>query len=102
MTGSTPRGLVDHIDRDSTNDKWDNLRLATKSSNAWNSRKTKRASSSGFIGVSRHHTGKWVARIRHGGRMKSPGLFIDPKEAAQAYDSAAREFRGEFAEVNFK
>lgn len=102
MTGCAPGGLVDHIDRDSTNDRWNNLRLATKSSNAWNSRKTRRTSSSGFIGVSKHHTGKWSAKIRHDGCMKSLGLFVDPREAAEAYDSAAREFRGEFAEVNFK
>src|SRR5262245_1425893 len=35
-TGLWPAGFVDHHDCDSTNDRWTNLRLATRAQNAWN------------------------------------------------------------------
>lgn len=103
MTGKYPEALVDHKDRDALNNKWSNLRQATKSSNAWNSRKTKHVSSSGFLGVSKDKdSGRWFARIRTNGPSRYLGVFDTPEEAALAYDNAARELHGEFAEVNFK
>lgn len=102
MAGSLPVKLIDHIDRDGLNNKWSNLREANKASNAWNARKTKRTSASGFIGVSRkNESERWVAQIRNNGPSIRLGTFDTPEEAALAYDRAARELRGEFAEVNF-
>ncbi len=36
MTGSLPSNLIDHIDHNTLNNKWENLREATSNENAWN------------------------------------------------------------------
>lgn len=56
-------------------------------------------SSSGFKGVSKR-AGKWRAYITVGGRFISLGSFTTVREAARAYDAAAREHFGEFAATN--
>jgi hypothetical protein len=37
MTGEQPTEVIDHIDRDSANNRWNNLRLSNKSENYYNS-----------------------------------------------------------------
>lgn len=64
MTGDWPPELVDHRDRDPSNDRWANLRAATPSQNAGNSA-TKIRSISGVKGV---HWNKamrrWCAQVK--------------------------------------
>ena len=46
--------------------------------------------------------GRWGARIDHEGRQHNLGSsFADERVAAEAYDSKARELRGERAMLNF-
>ena len=40
---------------------------------------------------------KWRASIRHDGKIKALGSFVDEEEAARAFDAAARRLRGEDA-----
>ena len=40
---------------------------------------------------------KWRACIRHDGKVKALGSFVDEAEAARAFDAAARRLRGEDA-----
>lgn len=98
-----PEGLeVDHINGDTLDNRRENLRLATKAQNAANRRKTKAPTSSQYLGVSWHpHTRKWTARIAVGTRKHYLGVYSDEREAALAYDRAARHYRGEFAVLNF-
>ena len=85
---------IDHIDRNPSNNKLDNLRLATRSQNCINKIA---CSSSGYKGVYKHHTyDRWVARIKG----KSLGYFLTKEEAALAFDKAAKELYKEFAFLN--
>jgi hypothetical protein len=43
---------------------------------------------------------KWMATIKLNNIKIYLGLFIDPKDAAIAYNAAAIKFYGEFAKLN--
>lgn len=102
MTGEWPDGDVDHINRDKADNRWCNLRLATRSQNSSNVDPARRRNTSGFIGVTFDKArDKWRAQIRIDGRKVNLGRFSDPVEAAKAHDDAARKAFGEFAELNF-
>lgn len=45
--------------------------------------------------------GKFTASIRRAGKSCHLGCFSTAKEAAKAYDRAARETFGKFAKLNF-
>jgi hypothetical protein len=89
---------IDHRDRDGLNNTRNNLRVATRGENRANSRVSKR-SKSGFKGVWMQN-GKWVAKVRHNGRVYCFGTFTDAKEASDAYIDGARKHFGEFARAN--
>jgi hypothetical protein len=97
VTGEWPSLLVDHRDGDPTNNRWDNLRLATRSENSANRRRN-RNNKSGFKGViwdQRH--GGWLARIGKNRRTYYLGRYTTAEEAHAAYAAKARELFGEFA-----
>jgi hypothetical protein len=99
VTGEWPpeRLEVDHKDCDPSNNRWDNLRLATASQNQAN-KKVSRANTSGFKGVSWHKDDKrWRAQIRMGGKKVHLGSFDTPESAHRAYSEAAMKHYGEFA-----
>lgn len=96
--------LVDHINRDTKDNRRNNLRLATESQNAVN--KVKRVkTSSPYRGVSFcKDTGRW--RMCVGGKATTGnqikfGRYKDPEEAAWMYDQFASQIFGEFAILNF-
>jgi hypothetical protein len=100
---NAPRGLVvDHRDSDGLNNRRWNLRVATHAQNSANCIKPRLAggTSSRFKGIDFCH-GRWVARIRAGGRRHFLGSFESEETAARAYDNAALEHHGEFARLNF-
>jgi len=91
MTGSWPREEVDHINGVRSDNRWANLRAATKSQNMQNQRKS-RGGTSKYLGVCRAHWGgKWLARIVANGKQKNIGIFQTEEEAHQAYVAAKRE-----------
>lgn len=98
MTGEDPGDmLIDHIDGDTTNNRFNNLRLASKAENTRNAKKYKH-NTSGFKGVCWHNeTKKWRAQIRCDYRLVHLGLFDTPELAHMAYCKAAAELHGEFA-----
>lgn len=64
MTGKWPENLIDHIDRDGTNNRWKNLREATHSENSRN-RRLQNNNKSGCAGVYWDADAKkWCAEIR--------------------------------------
>ncbi len=95
-TGEDPYpDLIDHKDRIPTNWKFDNLRRATSQQNSAN-----RTSSNAFKGVT-HRKGKFIAQICVDGEKYYLGIFDDEITAAKAYDEAARQYFGEFSNLNF-
>jgi len=80
--------FIDHINHDKADNRWINLRPATKTSNGRNlgMRKTNK---SGFTGISWHkQRQKWVVQISANGTRKHVGLFKDIPSATAARDMA--------------
>ena len=95
MTGEWPVNQIDHKDGDSLNNKWDNLREATKTQNAWN-HKTRAKKHSLPMGVRETPYG-FQARITKNKIIYSLGVFATADTARQAYEMKRQEFFGEFA-----
>lgn len=90
----------DHKNGNGLDNRRSNLRAATSTQNLANTR-LRRNNRSGFKGVSRTESGRWVARLNIAGRTFRLGKFDTPEAAARAYDAKAREVFGEFARTNF-
>ena len=100
MTGEWPDKDVDHIDRIRNNNKWDNLSLASKQQNRFNSICPVN-SISGVKGVSFiKRLGKWKSRITYEGKTYSLGCHLTMEEAKEAYETKAKELHGEFYNSN--
>lgn len=93
-----PHLTVDHINGLKLDNRRENLRICTHSENS--AARQVKTNSSGFRGVSRHGT-NWRAQIVVNYKHINLGTFKSAKEAAKAYDKAAREFFREFARLNF-
>lgn len=92
---------VDHIDGNGLNNTRSNLRVCTHHQNSANRRK-KVSSSSRFKGVSwKEKDKRWESRIGVGNKVVYLGQFKIEEEAALAYDRIAKEWRGEYACLNF-
>ena len=97
VTGEWPAIGIDHVNGCSRDNRWCNLRLATKSQNAMN-RGVQSNNASGLKGVSWHKASKkWQAHISVNGRGKYLGLYEKASEAHAAYCTAAKELHGDFA-----
>lgn len=90
MTGARPKGLIDHIDGDPSNNRWINLRDASHAVNIQNQRKAHKDNASGLLGVSLHKEGRWRAQIRCGSTRRSLGIYPTPEAAHAAYLAAKR------------
>lgn len=101
MTGAMPLHLVDHKNQNRSDNRWRNLRAATKQQNLCNVKRNA-ANTSGYRGVYwDKQKGVWVAQIRVNYKNKRVGSFRDLIEAARARDAAAIRYHGEFAGLNF-
>lgn len=97
MTGSAPLADVDHRDRNKSNNRFRNLREATRGQNVANAGK-RSTNTSGFKGVSFHKkTGRWPASICSEGKLRYLGLFDTSEMAYGRYCAAARATFGDFA-----
>ena len=94
MTGAWPSKLIDHIDRNKTNDRWCNLREADYSQNAMN--KASKPGLSGVRGVTLRSSGRFSARIKVRQRELYLGSFDTLEDAEQAYKEAAESEFGNF------
>lgn len=86
---------IDHISTDGTDDRIENLRLATSSENLAN-RNVAANSITGVKGVSPYNN-KFVAYIAKNGVTKNLGYFDSIEDAKKAYDAEAFLIFGEFA-----
>jgi glycine/D-amino acid oxidase-like deaminating enzyme len=97
---------ADHRNRNKVDNRRENLRRCTGTQNQANQPKRRsyrgRKLSSPYRGVTWHgRLERWQAGISSGGRFTHLGVYFDPADAARAYDAAARERYGEFANLNF-
>lgn len=88
MTGEWPKHEIDHIDHNTGNNRWTNLREATRSENMKN-QFIKITNTSGRIGVSWNKAHEeWQARIHFEGRNVHLGYFDDFEDACIARSKA--------------
>ena len=80
MAGVWPAQQVDHINHDSTDTRWANLREVSFSDNMKNRSKPD-SNTSGVVGVSKRSSGSWVAYITHKGRRIHGGDFASFDDA---------------------
>lgn len=105
--GPIPTGMViDHIDRNSLNNKIENLRLATKSANSMNA-KGKSGKRSGLpknVYKDYEYNGviKYRAQILADGKRVRIGGFSDIKSAEVAAQELVKKYHGEFAYLEQK
>ena len=103
MTGTIPK-YVDHIDCNKLNNKWKNLRSATKSQNEMNKPK-KITNTTGYKGVvfvkaRVHLDNPWKAQITHNRKQISLGYFKTAESASIAYNEAALILFKNYANLN--
>lgn len=97
MVHGTVPAVVDHINRDKSDNRLCNLRAADKRLNAFNV-KMLSTNTSGYRGVSiERSTGKWVARINDGTAYRMIGRYTSKEDAYEAYRAEALKVAGEFA-----
>lgn len=90
---------LDRINNDG-NYEPDNVRWVTNQQNSMN-RGSDKNSSSKYKGVCWNKgTSKWQANIQKDGKLCHLGLFTDERDAAVAYNKAANDLFGEFANLN--
>ena len=101
MTGSEPPQFLDHINMIKNDNRWCNIRAATKSQNQANTG-LRSDNISGFKGVSRYSQGEasgnpWQASIQIDGKSRGLGHFPTKEEAHAAYMAEAKKLFGDFA-----
>ena len=91
MTGVDPVGkVVDHINGNTLDNRWSNLRLVTSEQNRLNTR---------GLGITKHGTNRWRSQISVDGQSRYIGVYDCPLIARIAYEDKCRELRGEFSPV---
>lgn len=96
MQGFTPE-CVDHENCDGTDNRWLNLREASKQGNSYNRKKSCK-NTSGFKGVSWYpRYNKWCARVCVDGKRITLGYFSDRNQAVDALNNLRKKLHKDFA-----
>jgi hypothetical protein len=99
VNGKFPVAEIDHINLDKSDNRWGNLREASKSLNHGNMPKSKR-NTSGLKGAFWHVSKlRWYSSITQNGKSQHLGCFSTPEDAHAAYAIAAEKLFGEFARI---
>ena len=85
LVGYWPTSDVDHIDRDTTNNRAWNLRIVTRRENCQNR--------STYKGGATKVGSRWKARIRIDGKQIHLGTFDTEKEARESYQKALQKLQ---------
>lgn len=100
VKGRWPRKQIDHHDLVRSNNRWKNLRPASKGQNSQN-RRCYKNNKSGVKGVHFHPlTGRFTADIQADKKPLYLGIFDAPEAASVAYNAAAKKYHGKFARTS--
>lgn len=91
MTGEQPKNVIDHIDRDKTNNKFNNLRDVSVKENINNQIKPNANNSTGVRGVMPYING-YSSQISVNGKNIHLGVFKSIEDAEAAYICAKNIF----------
>ena len=92
---------TDHINHNKLDNRRYNIRACSIRQNLKNRKKQPNCTSI-YKGVSLcSTTNKWVSSITHNYKKMHLGTFVCEKEAAEAYDEAAKKYHKEFCNLNF-
>lgn len=96
MTGKMPDGDVDHANLDRSDNRYINLREATRSQNQFN-KTIGSKNKSGFKGVNFHKaSGRFIAQCSINGKKHYLGVFDAPEDASAAYRHFASKAHGQY------
>ena len=98
LMNAKPGQIVDHINHDRFDCQKKNLRICTYHQNNCKVGPKNKAI---YKGVTKNSTNRWVAHIYQNGQKIRLGYFLNPEDAAKAYDIAAKNIHNEFAYQNF-
>lgn len=100
IMNAKPGEIVDHINGNGLDNRRSNLRICTHAENQHNMHA--RWGVSIYKGVCwDKHSKLWTSRISVNSKRISLGYYHNEKDAAKAYDAAAKMYFGEFANLNF-
>jgi hypothetical protein len=89
--GRMPKGVIDHIDGNRTNNALANLRDVSIRENVLNVKQARANNVCGLLGASLcRKTGRWLAQIRINGKKTNLGRYESPELAHAAYVAAKR------------
>jgi hypothetical protein len=97
LVGAKPGQLVDHINRNTLDNRKSNLRICTGQENSMNRAKQTKLPFKGIC----MRDGAVYASIKARGKNYPLGRFCCMLSAAAAYDQEAIKLHGEFASLNF-
>lgn len=91
VNGEFPKGYIDHINGNRTDNRIKNLRVVTHQQNIHNQQKINKKNKSGYTGVCwNKKSAKWQSCISVNRKTIYLGVFEDPKVAHQVYLKAKR------------
>lgn len=90
VLGKWPTQQVDHVNGCRSDNRWSNLREATRQINMQNERRARSTNRTGFLGVTKQG-GRFRASIWVNGAQRYIGSFDTPEEAHIAYVEEKRQ-----------
>jgi hypothetical protein len=88
MTGEWPKGVIDHLDRDTNNNIWSNLRDVSQTENQYNAKA--KTNKTGYSGVY-FRGSRYSAMIGYKGKRLHLGSFASAQEASIVYENKKKE-----------
>ncbi len=104
FNGNIPdKMIVDHINNNRSDNRIENLRLATKTENSQNTLKTQKKKSSKYKGVYYSSAkDRWIAKTMFDGKPYHIGTYRTEEDAHRAYKEATQILFGDFANDGIK
>ena len=100
ILGAGPEDIVDHIDGNGLNNTKVNLRIVTKSQNAFNSFIIRGKSKYKGVWYKPNRPNPWVAQTQIDGVKYRLGHYQTEEQAAEAYNNFVLKFVGVYARLN--